>query len=207
MCPELKIVDLNLKAGSMQFEIKKPIFWSKMASPNKGSAAKQEQNLDDVINSIGDRFKNFTPLISLANKLNVPPGWIVIGVLVFSMICVVLGFLQQFIVLLIGYVYPGYMTFKAIESPDDKDDIQWMTYWIVFCAFTVVDTIISKVLFIFLPFPIYFPLKFLFIIWLFFPTTRGAEIIYDKFLRQFIKKHEAKIDNTLNKVAAHAKLD
>ena len=33
----------------------------------------------------------------------------------------------------VGFVYPAYMSFKAIETEDDvDDDIQWLTYWVVF---------------------------------------------------------------------------
>ena len=38
-----------------------------------------------------------------------------------------------------GVIYPGYRSFKAIESPQEGDDKQWLTYWIIFAMFTVVE--------------------------------------------------------------------
>lgn len=41
--------------------------------------------------------------------------------------------------LLVGFVYPAYMSFKAIESPEKSDDTQWLTYWVVFASLTVLE--------------------------------------------------------------------
>jgi receptor expression-enhancing protein 5/6 len=36
---------------------------------------------------------------------------------------------------LVGFVYPAYASFKAIDSADPNDDTQWLTYWVVFAVF------------------------------------------------------------------------
>nr|CAD2202700.1 unnamed protein product [Meloidogyne enterolobii] len=33
-----------------------------------------------------------------------------------------------------GYLYPAYVSIKAIESHTKEDDTQWLTYWVVFCT-------------------------------------------------------------------------
>jgi len=42
--------------------------------------------------------------------------------------------------------------------------------------------------------PFYFVLKLAFLIYLMHPTQKGAVVIYDRFLRQFLTKYENTID-------------
>lgn len=60
-----------------------------------------------------------------------------------------------------------------------------MTYWVVFGFVTVFDKILSFVLFFL---PAYYSFKILFFIWLFYPRTEGAEIIYNKVVRPNLNK-------------------
>ena len=41
---------------------------------------------------------------------------------------------------LVGFVYPAYASFKAIDSDDPNDDTQWLTYWVVFACSSIVET-------------------------------------------------------------------
>ena len=45
---------------------------------------------------------------------------------------------------LFGFVYPCYMSFKAIESDAKGDDTQWLTYWMVFAVFSLMEETILK---------------------------------------------------------------
>jgi receptor expression-enhancing protein 5/6 len=51
---------------------------------------------------------------------------------------------------LVGFIFPGtlglkhlltaaYESMKAIETPGTSDDTQWLTYWVVFSFFNVVE--------------------------------------------------------------------
>ncbi len=40
---------------------------------------------------------------------------------------------------LVGFLYPAYMSFKAIESVNKTDDTQWLVYWVVYAAFSVIE--------------------------------------------------------------------
>jgi receptor expression-enhancing protein 5/6 len=49
------------------------------------------------------------------------------------------GIGASYVTCLIAVAYPAFMTFLALESPDEDDDKQWLTYWVVFGLFSIVD--------------------------------------------------------------------
>jgi len=53
-----------------------------------------------------------------------------------------------------SYTYFSFSSCKAIDSEDKDDDTQWLTYWVVYAAFGIVeyftDIILSWVPFYFL---------------------------------------------------------
>ncbi|NWT47802.1 REEP4 protein, partial [Chroicocephalus maculipennis] len=69
--------------------------------------------------------------------------------------------------------------------------VRWMMYWIVFALFmateTVTDLLISW-------FPFYYEMKMAFVIWLLSPYTRGASLLYRKFVHPTLSRKEKEID-------------
>ena len=47
---------------------------------------------------------------------------------------------------LVGFVYPAYISFKAIESPDLKDDRNCLIYWTVYAFCQLFDPVINSLL-------------------------------------------------------------
>ena len=88
----------------------------------------------------------------------------------------------KLIVDLCGFVYPAYMSFKSMDA-GSKDDTQWLTYWVVFSALSIFESVFS-ILTSFIPFYMYG--KLLVIIWMYYPTTRGAETIYTQGIRPLL---------------------
>mmetsp|Transcript_40573 Transcript_40573/g.84946 ORF Transcript_40573/g.84946 Transcript_40573/m.84946 type:complete len:170 (-) Transcript_40573:394-903(-) len=86
---------------------------------------------------------------------------------------------------LIGFLYPAYMSFKALDGGKsvDGDATQWMTYWIIFCSMNLVEET-----FPFLPRAIsfFYVVKVLTVIWLYHPKTTGAQVIYSSALRPYL---------------------
>jgi receptor expression-enhancing protein 5/6 len=48
---------------------------------------------------------------------------------------VMFGVGQVYLTTLIGVLYPGFMSFIALETEDIDDDKLWLTYWVVYGAF------------------------------------------------------------------------
>ncbi|GMI39662.1 hypothetical protein TrCOL_g10461 [Triparma columacea] len=84
---------------------------------------------------------------------------------------------------LVGFVYPAYASFKAIDSADPNDDTQWLTYWVVFAVFSIIESAAS-ILVSWIPF--YFFIKLTFLIWLYHPSTLGAVVVYTSVIRPYV---------------------
>jgi receptor expression-enhancing protein 5/6 len=86
---------------------------------------------------------------------------------------------------LVGFIYPAYMSFKSLEGGKnvDGDATQWMTYWIVFCFVTLVEStfpfLVDYVKF-------YYLIKCAVVVWLFHPKTTGAQVIYSSAVRPYL---------------------
>ena len=98
-----------------------------------------------------------------------------------------------------GTLYPGYGTFKALESRRVADVKQWLAYWIVHSAisggeFFAGGAVRSVV-------PLYNFAKLLAIIWLVHPQYRGALYCYNSFVRPYLLKHQNEIDETIQKAS------
>jgi len=62
----------------------------------------------------------------------------------------------------------------------------------VFSFYKIFDLMASSVFF-WIPF--YYPLKFIVLVWLIYPETRGATVIYDNYLKSYMEKYSASIEH------------
>ena len=82
--------------------------------------------------------------------------------------CIMLGVGEEYVTIAVGIGYPAFMSFLALETTNTEDDKQWLTYWIVFGAFNIIDHF-ADVITVFIPFYLFF--KVLFLIFLMHPST------------------------------------
>lgn len=122
-----------------------------------------------------------------AAKIGVDPGLLVTGVMFVVIFLVAVGVCGNLLVSIVGFLYPAYRSFKALESDDKDDDTQWLTYWVVYAFFTVFDEMTSWILNLM---PFYFMIKLVLMIWMFWPTTNGALVIYNTVLAPFLRKYQ-----------------
>ncbi|XP_023096256.2 receptor expression-enhancing protein 3 [Felis catus] len=100
--------------------------------------------------------------------------------------------ISRAVVLVFGMLYPAYYSYKAVKTKNVKEYVRWMMYWIVFALYTVIETITDQTV---AWFPLYYELKIAFVIWLLSPYTKGASLIYRKFLHPLLSSKEREIDD------------
>ncbi|KAK9725369.1 hypothetical protein RND81_05G139200 [Saponaria officinalis] len=113
------------------------------------------------------------------------------------------SFLTRGLVLILGYAYPAYECYKTVEK--NKPEIEqlrfWCQYWILVAVMTVServgDTFVSWV-------PMYSEAKLAFIIYLWYPRTKGTTYVYDSFFKPYVSKRETEIDRNLLELRTRA---
>jgi len=83
-----------------------------------------------------------------------------------GIMAVMFGVGSTYITNLIGVAYPAFMSFMALESVGTEDDKQWLTYWVCFGAFNIIDQFAGVIL---TSIPFYYFLKLGFLVYLFHP--------------------------------------
>ncbi|MCO5570412.1 hypothetical protein L7F22_024133 [Adiantum nelumboides] len=113
------------------------------------------------------------------------------------------SFITRAIIMLSGYAYPAYECFKTVDKkrPDAERLQFWCQYWMIIAVLTMLerlgDTFISWL-------PMYSEAKLAFIIYLWYPKTKGTTYVYSTFLRPFVANHERGIDRHLNELRTRA---
>merc|ERR1712126_200283 len=125
------------------------------------------------------------------------PYWKAGSILLVGLL-LVSGVFGQLISNLVGFLYPAYVSFKAIESHRKDDDTKWLTYWTVFGVLSVLDSFADVLLQII---PFYWLAKSVFLAWCFAPIdANGSGVIYRNVVKPFFLKHEKKIDSAATEV-------
>uniref|UniRef100_A0A0N5A8Z9 Receptor expression-enhancing protein n=1 Tax=Syphacia muris TaxID=451379 RepID=A0A0N5A8Z9_9BILA len=110
--------------------------------------------------------------------------------------------LSRLVVLIAGMLYPAYKSYKAVRTKDAKEYVKWMMYWIVFAIFCVFETFADIFVSFWLPF--YYELKIAFVLWLLSPWTKGASILYRKWVHPTLSRHEEDIDSMLEQAKSES---
>ena len=151
------------------------------------------------------------PTISIKNEWNILmksiedktgiKGYYIILLILICLILIHFGIFESLITNLVGTAYPGFCTIKAIETKS-LNKKYWLTYWLVFGTFLIVDKFSGKILKII---PFYFVLKILFLIWMYFPGINGCAIIYNLLLKKLFVYLDSNVDNYLKEIKFIAK--
>ncbi|KAJ1783764.1 ER membrane protein DP1/Yop1 [Coemansia sp. RSA 2167] len=108
-------------------------------------------------------------------KTRVPKVYGAAGVAGAGLLLVFLNIGAALLVNLTGFGYAAFASMQAIETRGQQDDAQWLTYWVVFGMFNVLEYFAGFVVYWF---PFYYLAKLGFLVWMMMPGTRGAERLY-----------------------------
>jgi len=148
-------------------------------------AVVQAQNTaNHYVSQLDKELSKYPTLLQLEQKTQVPKVYVVIGVGLAVCLLIFINSIALPVSNLIGWALPAYLSFKAIESPGVQDDIQWLTYWVVFGFFNFLETFALRIVLYYLPF--YFAFKTAFVLWLQLPQFRGAQTLYHTLLKPVI---------------------
>jgi len=128
------------------------------------------------VSQLDKELSKYPVLQNLEQRTQVPKTYAVIGTVAILVLLLLINPLASPVSNLIGWGLPAYLSFKAIESPGAQDDVQWLTYWVVFGFFNFLESFALRVVLYYLPW--YFAFKTVFILWLQLPAFRGAQTMY-----------------------------
>lgn len=83
-------------------------------------------------------------------------------------------------------LYPLYASVVAIESTEKLDDEQWLAYWIIYSFLTLMEMVLQPAL---EWLPIWYDVKLMFVAWLVLPQFKGAAFLYERYVREQIRKY------------------
>ncbi|XP_054807775.1 HVA22-like protein e [Prosopis cineraria] len=83
-------------------------------------------------------------------------------------------------------LYPLYASVVAIESPSKVDDEQWLSYWILYSFLTLTEMVLQSIL---EWIPIWYDVKLVVVAWLVLPQFNGAAFLYERFVREQIRRY------------------
>ncbi|KND93882.1 Protein yop-1 [Tolypocladium ophioglossoides CBS 100239] len=139
------------------------------------SAQEKAQN---YLSALDRELSKYPALNNLEKSAGIPKAYAVIGVGALYFFLIIFNLGGQLLTNLAGFVIPGYYSLNALFTTNKDDDTQWLTYWVVFAFFTVIESFFNIVYW----FPFYFIFKFVFLLWLSLPVFRGADIIFKSFM-------------------------
>ncbi|KAI5918929.1 TB2/DP1, HVA22 family-domain-containing protein [Camillea tinctor] len=159
-----------------------------------------QDRVQHYITQLDRELSKYPALNNLEKQFAVPKVYAVIGVATLYFFFIVFNLGGQLLTNFAGCVVPGYYSLSALFSANKVDDTQWLTYWVVFAFFTVLESALSVVYW----FPFYYTFKFVFLLWLSLPMFSGAQLIFRSFMQPMLGRYFTESGSTAANLRAKA---
>jgi len=104
------------------------------------------------------------------------------------------SYVSSILILLLGYVYPAYACFKAVEIGKPEQLKMWCRYWTIIGLATFAQNLTDQFLFWV---PLYYEAKLALVVFLWHPRVNGATYVYESTLQPWLAHHEPYIDTKM----------
>ncbi|PYH89536.1 hypothetical protein BO71DRAFT_402992 [Aspergillus ellipticus CBS 707.79] len=132
-----------------------------------------------AIAQLDKELSKYPVLNNLERQSSVPKVYAILGLVGIYFFLVFFNIAGEFLVNFAGFIIPGYYSLNALFTPGKADDTQWLTYWVVYSFFIVIESAISAPYW----FPFYYIFKFALVLWMALPQTNGAQIVFHSFIQ------------------------
>lgn len=131
--------------------------------------------------SLDRELSKYPVMLQLEHRTGVKKTNIVLALITIFFLLILLFILPDLVVILVTYLYPALMTITAIEAHDRQRDIHWLAYWVTVGAWTTIEMLtggwVTRLI------PMYALVKVVTCIWLYWPGTSGAVMVYERAIR------------------------
>ncbi|GAB1733217.1 hypothetical protein KC367_g6379 [Hortaea werneckii] len=140
------------------------------ANPNGSIQEKAQYHMSQLDKELS----KYPALNNFEQQTSVPKVYVILGLGALYFFLVFFNIAGEFLVNTAGFAIPAYYSLEALFTSGKADDTQWLTYWVVYAFFTVIESALNAVYW----FPFYYTFKFCFIIWMALPQTAGAQVVF-----------------------------
>lgn len=144
-----------------------------------------QDKVNHYVSQLDKELAKYPLLVNLEKQTGAPKAYVIGGLAGFYFLLVIFNFGGQTLTNLAGFVVPGYYSMNALFSAAKVEDTQWVTYWMVFAFFSLLESLFSVTYWV----PFYFAAKLLVLLWAGLPQTSGAQVLFRSFLAPLLAKY------------------
>ena len=157
-----------------------------------------KQQANEILDMIDQKLSVYPLVQQVSAKTTLRPSHLTVGALLFLCVFVFYGVGGRLVSNMVGFAYPLYQSFTSLKNKPqpgcvDDEDTQWLTYWVVYSTFTLIESA-SSLLELWIP--AYYLVKIVFLLWAMLPQTKGALLIYGALIEPILARYEGRIDKT-----------